>query len=274
MIGDIPADVERCIQDAERLRLFLDYDGTLAEFAPTPEHVEPQPEVVQLLVALAQNPTVRVTVISGRRLRHVEELVGSLDAYGAPEVLLAGTYGVELRLPGGERVARVPYDEIRPMLEAIKPRWERLIGRGNGFFLEDKDWALAIHAKDAADEEADQVLSVARRVAERAVETTASPERFRILGGHKFLEIGPALAHKGKTVAYLLETYPWPGALPLYVGDDDKDEEAFGVIQDRGGVAVKVCEAPCDTQADGYLASPTEVRRWLASLIDSCGPAV
>lgn len=274
MTSDIPADVQQRIQDAQRLRLFLDYDGTLAEFAPTPEHVEPQPEVVQLLVALAQDPTVRVAVISGRRLRHVEELVGGLKAYDALEVLLAGTYGVELRLPDGERVQRVPYDEIRPMLQAIKPRWGRLIGRGDSFFLEDKDWALAIHAKDAADEEAEEVLSAARRVAETAVEAAASPERFRILGGHKFLEIGPALAHKGKTVAHFLESYPWPGALPVYVGDDDKDEEAFGVIQGRGGVAVKVCEAPCTTQADGCLASPAEVRRWLASLIDRHDPAV
>jgi len=50
------------------------------------------------------------------------------------------------------------------------------------------------------------------------------------LGGHKFLEIGPTLAHKGRTVDYLLDRYPWPGALPIYLGDDDKDEKAFGVI--------------------------------------------
>jgi trehalose-phosphatase len=88
-----------------------------------------------------------------------------------------------------------------------------------------------------------------------------------VLGGHKFLEIGPALAHKGRTVAYLIDRYPWPDALPLYVGDDDKDEEAFEVIQARGGVAIKVCESPCQTRADGRLESPRDVRRWLRAQV-------
>jgi trehalose 6-phosphate phosphatase len=70
-------------------------------------------------------------------------------------------------------------------------------------------------------------------------------------------------------VAYLLERYPWPGALPLYVGDDDKDEEAFGVIQARGGVAIRVCSEPCDTRADGHLESPLDVRRWLRAQLAS-----
>ena len=37
---------------ARRLWLFLDYDGTLADFADTPEHVNPDPEVIDLLTGL------------------------------------------------------------------------------------------------------------------------------------------------------------------------------------------------------------------------------
>jgi len=269
----VPPEIEQRIQDAQRLRLFLDYDGTLADFAPTPEYVEPQPEVVRLLAGLADYPAVRVTVISGRRLDHVEKLVHGLDRQAVPRILLAGTYGVELRLPDGERVDRVPHHQIRPLLEAIKPRWRGLIDGREGFFLEDKDWALAIHAKDADDDQAEEVLRQARSLARAALEAASSPGQFRILGGHKFLEIGPALAHKGKTVAYLLSRYPWPGALPVYVGDDDKDEEAFDVIYDHGGVAVRVCREPCDTQADARLPSPAAVRQWLATLVPRSGRA-
>ena len=255
-----PPRVKRRIEGANRVYLFLDYDGTLADFAPTPEHVNPEPEVVTLVTELAEHPALRVAVISGRRLSHIEELVP------VEEILLAGTYGVELRLPSGRHVDRVAYDEIRPVLGQIKPRWAQLIAGRDGFFLEDKGWALAIHGKFAAEDEAEKVLEEARGIATAVAWDGTHSDLFRILGGHKFLEIGPALAHKGKTVDYLLEWYAWPDALPLYVGDDDKDEEAFGVIHAHDGLAIKVSEQPCKTDADARLPSPPAVRRWLATL--------
>jgi trehalose 6-phosphate phosphatase len=225
--------------------------------------VDPQREVITLLTELVGHRAIRVAVISGRRLSHIKELVP------VPEVLLAGTYGVELRLPGDGQVDRAPYEAVRPVLEVVKPRWERLIAGRDGFFLEDKGWALAIHAKFAADGEAEEALGEARRLVVASTGEAIASDLFRVLGGHKFLEIAPLLAHKGRTVDYLLDRYPWPGALPLCVGDDDKDEEAFGVIQARGGVAIKVCESPCETRADGRLESPRAVRRWLRSLLAS-----
>jgi trehalose 6-phosphate phosphatase len=255
-----PENVKARIREAERLRLFLDYDGTLADFAPTPEHVTPKPEVIELLSTLTENPRIRVAVISGRPLEHVEKLLP------VPGALLAGTYGVELRLPDGERVDRASYQDVRPVLKEIKARWKELLADQEGFFLEDKDWALAIHARYAPDDAAEDSLEKARRIATDSVKG-ASSKLFRVLGGHKFLEIGPTLAHKGRTVEHLLERYPWPDALLLYIGDDDKDEEAFGVIQAQGGIAIRVCEAPCHTQADGRLASPETARQWLATLV-------
>jgi trehalose-6-phosphatase len=70
-------------------------------------------------------------------------------------------------------------------------------------------------------------------------------------------------------VDYLLEQYWWPGALPLYLGDDDKDEEAFGVIKARGGIAVVVTSEPRESQADFRLPTPWAARRWLETLLPS-----
>lgn len=252
--------VKARIREAHRLQLFLDYDGTLADFAPTPDHVEPNPDVIGLLIELAGRPRIRVAVISGRRLDQIEELLP------VSQVLLAGTYGIELRLPSGERVDRVCFDDVRPVLERIKPQWERLLAERDGFFLEDKNWALAIHARYAADDEAAEVLKDAQAMATASIDAVANGGLFRVLGGEKFLEVGPTLAHKGRTVEYVLDRYAWPDALPLYVGDDDKDEEAFGVIHAHGGLAIKVCKEGCNTEADGRLARPEDVRRWLAEL--------
>jgi trehalose 6-phosphate phosphatase len=248
----VPSRVEKQLAAAERVRLFLDYDGTLADFAPTPEHVNPDPGLVDLLARLADHPRFRVSVVSGRRLGHVEKLVPVAG------VLLAGTYGVELRLPDGKRIDRVSYDSVRPSLEAVKPQWAALIDGREGFFLEDKGWALALHARFAEEGEAQDVLTAARTIAGEV-----PSDLFRVLGGPRFLEIGPRLAHKGRTVDYLLARYPWPGALPVYLGDDDKDEEAFGVVKAHAGIAILVSREPRETRADGRLESPQTARRWL-----------
>jgi trehalose-phosphatase len=244
------------LTQAEHLWLFLDYDGALADLAPTPDHIHTDPELVDLITRLAEHPCIRVTVVSGRRLSHVEALVP------VPGILLAGTYGVELRTPEGERINRVESDGIRPVLDAIKPRWLQLIGEHKGFFLEDKGWALALHARFAGDDEAKTILNKARRVADDAADSGS----FRVLAGHKFLEVGPKLAHKGKTVAYLLDEYPLPDAQLFYLGDDDKDEEAFGVIKEQGGTAILVASEPRETRADYRFESPRDVRRWLEML--------
>jgi trehalose-phosphatase len=249
--------VKERISRAERLWLFLDYDGTLADFAPTPEHIYPDEALIDLLARLSQHPRIRITVVSGRRLDHVAALVPLSG------VLLAGTYGVELQTPRGERIHRVAYNAVRPTLDVLKQDWQRLIAQREGFFLEDKGWALALHARYAATQEAQAVLAEARAKADEM----ASLGSLRVLGGHRFLELGPRLAHKGQTVAYLLKRYPWVGALPLYLGDDDKDEEAFGLIKARDGISILVSPQPRQTQADCRLPSPQAARQWLAKLL-------
>lgn len=244
------------LKEAERVWLFLDYDGTLADFAPTPEHVEPDPEVLELLEKLNEQENIRITIVSGRRLEHVRSL---LPLSG---IFLAGTYGLEILPVSGEQFNRMDYETIRPTLEKIKPQWQRLLADRQGFFLEDKGWSLAIHAKDAPDGEAEQVLSRALAMAE----DVATSGVFRMLGGHKFLEIGPKLANKGKAVEYVLENEAWEDALYIYIGDDDKDEEAFAIIQERGGLAMVVAPESRISRADCRLGSPRQVRQWLRDL--------
>ena len=246
-------------RQAQHLWLFLDYDGTLADFALTPEHIEPNPDAVRLLEELARKPNVRVTVLSGRRLGHIRQL---LPVEG---IFLAGTYGLELLTPAGESIHRLEYDLIRPALETLKPQWAQFIDGREGFFLEDKGWSLALHARFANDLEAEEVLAHV----EQATHASLLTDQFRILGGHKFLEVAPRLASKKETVAYMLEKFPLPEARFLYIGDDDKDEEAFPLIHEHQGIAIKVIQpsqAGESTEADFFLSSPAETLLWLEAL--------
>jgi trehalose 6-phosphate phosphatase len=65
----------------------------------------------------------------------------------------------------------------------------------------------------------------------------------------------------------LLDRYLWAGALPVFIGDDDKDEEAFQVVRSLGGITIVVTPTPRSTSAQYCLENTREVRRWLAWIL-------
>ncbi len=253
-----PAEIMEELLRRERLGLFLDYDGTLADFAPTPEHAVADPDVISIVTRLAACPRVRAAVISGRPLRQIRQLLP------ISQIWLAGTYGVEVQTPGGEILQRAEWERVRPALERLKPFWQQLVADRSGFFLEDKGGALALQARFAAEAEAEQVLSAASS----STVMLASSGEFRLLEGQRFLEVCPSIAHKGRTVDYLLERFAWPGALPVYLGDDDNDEDAFETIKTHQGVALLVAAILRTTLADALLGSPQAARDWLTQLAE------
>ena len=245
------------LREASRIWLFLDYDGTLSEFAATPDTINPDQELVELIRTLVADQNFQLAIVSGRRLAHIRTL---LPVQG---LWLAGTYGVELQNPVGHLIDRQSYDAVRGKIEEFKPEWESLLSARSDIYLEDKGWALAIHAKDAADQQANEILATARNLALGFVDTNFS---FSVLGGHKFLEICPTDANKGQTIKYLLDLDPFDRSLPVYIGDDDKDEDAFSVINAAGGVSIVVAQDSRQTNALCRLKNPGEVRAWLKQL--------
>jgi trehalose 6-phosphate phosphatase len=254
----VSKEVLQKIQAAARIWMLLDYDGTLADFAPTPDDVLPDGDLISLIEETASHARFRVAIISGRRLSHIQKL---LPVEG---ILLAGSYGLEIRLPSGEILHREDFDQLRPPIEELKQFWAKLIYGKKGFYLEDKGWSIAIHARFASDLSAESVLNEAERLAQSKIEKG----RFNLLGGSKFLEFAPIHADKGLTVAFLLSEYGASDELPVYLGDDDKDEKAFPIVKEHGGLTGIVHPSRQETKADFTLESPAETRKWLRSLLE------
>jgi len=253
-------ELDRWVASAARLWFFLDYDGTLADFAPLPGPSEMEPELVGIIKQLAGMPRFRVTVISGRSLKSLQELIPVAG------IFLAGVYGCELQTPAGNRMERGDYSQIRPLLERVKPRWESLIADQPGFILEDKGWTLALHAPDPLPAEAGKLMALARQAARRDL-----PENiFRWFDSPAYLELAPVEANKGETVNLLYRGFPYPEARLLYFGDDDKDQEAFEVVHAFDGLNIQVSDPEnpfLSPWADYLMDSPHAVRKWLQNLL-------
>ena len=84
--------------------------------------------------------------------------------------------------------------------------------------------------------------------------------------GKKVWELQPDVDwDKGRAVRWLIESLKLQDALPVYLGDDVTDEDAFRALAARG-VGIVVQDAPRPTAATLTLRDPDEVRDFLAAL--------
>jgi trehalose 6-phosphate phosphatase len=109
---------------------------------------------------------------------------------------------------------------------------------------------------------------------ERAINSPVSHGLFKVTSGKKVYEIRPAVNwDKGKAIRLLMKRFGkggWnSGLLPIYLGDDLTDEDAFKTIEKYGdGITIHVGELYSDSIARYFLRSPDEVHYFLIKLMD------
>ena len=230
------------VEAPERSAILLDVDGTLAPIVARPELAEVPVETRAELRRLVDRYAL-VACISGRTGRDAERLVG-VDG-----IVYVGVHGLELE-PEAERWR----EPLREFASSVEWPFDE---------LEDKGLTIALHYREAADEEE------ARHRLE-AIAARARREGLAARFGRKVLELRPPVAaDKGSAVRKLLGERDLERA--LYAGDDTTDLDAFrGLDGLRHAVKVALvsAEAPPALReaADLTVASPEEFLDLLRSI--------
>jgi trehalose 6-phosphate phosphatase len=252
LLEDWPAVAGR-LREAGSIALFLDFDGTLAGLKDDPREVVLNRAARAALMRLARNPTVRVCIISGRRLADLRAIVG------VPGVLYVGVHG------GDTGFADLSSDVGRTVADARREMAARLNGavsfNGSGnVSIEDKGMAFAVHHRRAQAAE----TAHAREILGNVVEQFGGA--LRIVPGDRVWEVLPKeIRGKGYAARRLWRLQP-AGALPIYIGNDDTDEAAFQALAQ--GLTARVGAAR-KTHARYFLKNPPEVARFLEKLAQS-----
>lgn len=247
----LAADLEPVIESRPDWRatwcLFLDVDGTLLEFADVPDAVQADRGLVQTLERVCSTLGGAVALVSGRPIRTLDRLFAPL------RLPSAGVHGVERRAADGALRDVTP--DLRP-LDTARAAMHGLVARYPQLLLEDKGSALALHWR--------REPALAGRVETllAGVIRELGPD-FELQRGNCVLEVKPSSGDKGTAVESFLREPPFAGRVPLFVGDDDTDADAFRVVERRGGCAVGV---GARTSAPVRFANPAAVRRWLERL--------
>lgn len=244
------------IAAAARLFCLLDFDGTLAPIAPTPAEARPLRGTADLLCCLAAAPETAVALVSGRT---IDDLRARLDVPGA---WVLGIHGLETLAPDGSRGALAAAAALGREVPWIRARLDEALAAHAGILIEDKGVAVACHfrlaSRAAAAEARWTAAALVRELAARGLAV-------ELLEGHEVVEIRPAAGGKGAAVRALLERHG-AGALPLYIGDDRTDEEAFAALPPVA-VTVRVAARETPTAARFLLPDPEAVASFLRQVL-------
>jgi trehalose-phosphatase len=239
------------IQQAQNLFLFLDYDGTLTPIVSRPELALCPSEVRRHLEKLRDLPGVSLAIISGRSVEDVREKVG------VSGIVYVGNHGLEIENPAG-RHKKLLVSARKKELKRIAQNLQNSLKKIPGILFEDKGPILSVHYRNAPQKFFTQVPQIVEAELQRW------RKRWKMASGKRVLEIRPNINfNKGKAVKEILKTFPSPQLLPIYLGDDQTDEEAFRVLKGQG-ISVFVGIGELSGEADFFLQNPDEVQEFLS----------
>lgn len=242
------AHVDRLIAGGGPIALFLDIDGTLLDVALTPSTVHVPPMLAELLESVATRLAGALAIVTGRQLEEADRLLHP------SKFVAAGVHGAQMRLSPTGRIERLSSGFNAALVEEI----QKIVQALPGVVFEDKGSGIALHYRLAPEFE-ESLLVVLGELADR------HPGEFRICGGRKVVELLPLGFSKGRAVRKIVSLPQFSNRIPVMIGDDVSDIDAFRAVEDLRGFGLKVAGenfSSLESSFDG----PADVLDWLRNL--------
>jgi trehalose-phosphatase len=252
--AQLPAELLPALLRVKRILLCLDYDGTISEIVRDPAVARPVPGILEALAKLAMRPDrIALAIVSGREIAKLRKILQ------APRgVALSGIHGLELvDFAGKEEIMRGAR-ECTEDLEGIRKWLGANVPAREGFVVEDKRFAIALHYRNAPP-------TMARKVRDAFAQFVRDhAPGLVILESKMAAEALPKSTSKAAAVRAL-----WQRAgkefEPVYFGDDLTDEDAFRELE---GYGITVLVGKPRTSAARYrVEDPSEVTRVLKTIV-------
>lgn len=229
---------------------FIDFDGTLVDFARTPGEVTVDDDLRALLHAVHGAVHGALAIVSGRPLVELDHFIA------LPHLPMAGQHGLEWRDAFG-CVSRMPRLSLSPHIVQAARHWA---AERPGTLVEVKDFSVALHVRSVPALMAD-ALEIGRQL------VSSDPSRLMLQPGAFVVEIRCRGGDKGDIVNRLLRDRPFLGRRPVFIGDDLTDEHGFMAATRGGGFGILV-GGERKTGARHRLAGPDAVKAWLRPLAE------
>lgn len=241
--------------DNKQVAVFLDYDGTLTPIVDRPELAVLTKGMRETLKRLTRICT--TAIISGRALDEVKQLVG------LTEIFYAGNHGLQITGPDYTQIKHELGSEYIDAVTAAYDTIQSRVGHIDGILIEQKQFSLSVHYRLVENHKVPCI--------EAAVDDViANDPMLRKHHGKKVFEVRPRIDwDKGKALRWLMQALGMDLVhfIPLYIGDDVTDEDAFNELV-VDGVGILVAQENQPTRAAYRLDDPGTVEQFLNQLVD------
>lgn len=236
------------LPNISELAIFADFDGTLVDIAPTPDKIQVDADLKNLLQQLKKRTDNAFAVVTGRSLEDIYRYLGDCD------LTFAANHGGQWQLPGKPPESLlVGTEELTDYKKAIS----RFAHQHNLLF-EEKSLGIAVHFR--------QQPAMEVKIDEFIEKLQINPT-YKVIRGKAVREIKPTMANKGVAIERFMAMTPFAGKIPLFVGDDVTDEDGFNTVNAIGGITFKVGEGP--SLAQNRLQNPADVRNLFTQLVST-----
>lgn len=235
--------------------MLFDFDGTLTPIVERPDLASLSQDIRELLKVLARR--YKVGIISGRSIADIKGLVGLRRIY------YSGNHGFEIS--GAEiRLVRPQAKRVQPLITKLCEELSGELGNIKDVIIENKELTASVHYRLV---EHGKIKNM-RKILERTAKPYINSGAVKVAHGKKVFEIMPNIDwDKGKAVLWIMNVVDPEGKLmPVYIGDDRTDEDAFLALEKRG-ITILVSEKPKKSHAKFYLKNVDEVKEFLEKLV-------
>ncbi len=242
--------IEERFVSAEKRMIFLDYDGTLQGFFNDPQEAKPDEQLYTIIRKLTEDKDNDVVIISGRDKETLSKWFEGDWRLG-----FIAEHGVWYKKVDGDwnMVETISKD----WMEIIRPTIEFYVDRTPGSFIEEKNYSLVWHYRDA-----DPDLGVQRSLELKdELQSLVSNLNLEIMDGDKVIEIKNSGINKGRAAQKRLQGKKYDFIIAM--GDDWTDEFTFRAMPDEA-ITIKV--GTKSTRAKYYVDNYMNIREILKQL--------
>ena len=254
LAGDrLPRKIIAAYQQAAKRLLLLDYDGTLVDFASTPDIAKPNAHVLELIASLSADDRNTVVIISGRDKRTLDNWFGHVPIGLAAEHGAFNKNGADWQpMPG-------PHGQVE-WKDAVKSILGNAISSVPGSKIEEKETAIVFHYRFSPDLKS--ARAEAKLLAKNLLPVLDSLSlEIRRDEREMVVEVKRAGINKDQVAREWLKRDGYD--FVLCAGDSTSDEKMFKVLP-RSAISLKV--GPEATDARYRISDPDGLIECLTNL--------